>query len=110
MRADLQALFKMRSLADWVEKLEKVDCCASPVRTLEEAMQNEPFVAHRLFVETERRTSGRLTQFALPIKMSDFEFSIDRPAPHRGEHSIDILTALGYSEERLAQLKEKGVI
>lgn len=110
VRGELQALFKARPLNYWVEMFDKVDCCASPVLTLEEAMGNEHLVARRMFVATPRRPQGKMTQFAFPVKFSDFTFAVDRQAPERGEHTDQLLEALGYSAERVAELKRKGVV
>jgi hypothetical protein len=108
--AELQTVFKARPLAYWVDKLDEVDCRASPVLTLEEAMANEQPVARQMLVETERHLGAQMTRFALPVKLSDFAFSIDRPAPHRGEHTDELLEALGYTTERILELKRKRVV
>jgi crotonobetainyl-CoA:carnitine CoA-transferase CaiB-like acyl-CoA transferase len=33
-----------------------------------------------------------------------------RRAPHLGEHTSDVLRAAGYSDEKIAELSERGVI
>lgn len=113
-RAEVQNLFKMHPLSWWVDKLGSVDCCATPVLTLVEAMEDEQFQAREMFVTTKRRyesgETSEMTQFAFPIKISDFEFSVDRQAPARGEHTAEILSELGYSDEWIGELEEKGVV
>jgi alpha-methylacyl-CoA racemase len=49
-----------------------------------------------------------LTQFAPPLKMSGFEFSIRQPAPKAGEHNAAILAAAGYSTAEIQRLESAG--
>ena len=63
-----------------------------------------------MFVQAPKPQGGFITQFAFPIKFSDFEFHIERAAPARGEHSAVILRELDYSEEKIANLEAEEVI
>lgn len=110
VRADLQTTLRGKPIDYWVAKLDRVDCCASPVLTLEEALQNEQLVARRMFVTTARSPQGRMTQFAFPVKFDGSTFSVTRPAPRRGEHTDEVLEALGYSPSRIAALKRKRIV
>jgi len=49
-------------------------------------------------------------QLAFPLHMSNFTFTVERPAPGHGEHSREILTEIGYDEARINELASKGVI
>jgi len=43
-----------------------------------------------------------------PVKLSDTKVGIRFPSPTLGQHNDDIFADLGYSEEEIAALKEKG--
>nr|VFK16403.1 MAG: Crotonobetainyl-CoA:carnitine CoA-transferase CaiB [Candidatus Kentron sp. LFY] len=118
-RARVADIFKAHPMAWWLEKLAGVDCCVSPVLDLEESMENEHFKAREMFIEADRyfdndgdngNAKEEMTQFAFPLKISDFEFSVERLAPRRGEHSAEILAEIGYSDERIKALAREGVI
>ena len=51
-----------------------------------------------------------MPQFAFPVKFSDFAFTIERHAPMHGEHTREILTESGYSDQQIAELEAAGVI
>jgi alpha-methylacyl-CoA racemase len=51
-----------------------------------------------------------LTQFAPPLKMSDFEFAIRQLAPGAGQHNTTILAAAGYSPAEMEQLAASGAL
>nr|VFK36698.1 MAG: Crotonobetainyl-CoA:carnitine CoA-transferase CaiB [Candidatus Kentron sp. SD]VFK40235.1 MAG: Crotonobetainyl-CoA:carnitine CoA-transferase CaiB [Candidatus Kentron sp. SD] len=118
-RDRLAEIFRAHPMSWWIGKLEGVDCCVSPVLDLQESMENEHFEARGMFVGTDRYFDNEgdnggareeMTQFAFPLKISDFEFGVTRPAPRRGEHTTEILAELGYSDDRIQTLARDGVI
>jgi len=101
----LSAIFATRDQSEWTQLLAGADCCASPILTIDEAQANEQLRARGMsFVE-----SG-LTQLAPPLKFSEFEFAIERPAPGPGQHSGEILREAGYAEAEIESLRNAGVI
>ena len=103
--AELAAIFRSNTQDYWTTRFADVDCCVAPVLTLTESMKNEQLQARKMFV-----TQGDVLQFAFPLKLSDFEFTIARPPPDHGEHSKEILAEAGYSDEKLTALEAAGVI
>ena len=110
IRIELAAIFKARSQAYWIDFAARVDCCLAPVLSLRESMDNEQLKARGMFVTDRHPTDGDVTQFAFPIKFSDFEFSIDRPAPLHGEHTDEVLASLGYDGAEIERLRAMDVV
>ena len=109
VRAEVAAIFKSASRDEWVDRLAGADCCASPVLSPTEARRHPHLVARGMFV-TGDDAGIESEQLAFPVRLSDFAFSVERPAPGHGEHSREILAEIGYDEERIAELQGKGVI
>ncbi len=42
--------------------------------------------------------------------MSDYRFSLRRPAPRQGEHSLEVLRECGLDDGSLEQLQARGAI
>ncbi len=110
VRKELAAIFRSQPQAYWIERFADVDCCLTPVLTMAESRRDPQLTARRMFVTGEHPQEGMVPQLALPLKFSEFEFSIDRPAPGHGEHSREILAEAGYGKAQIAQLEAQGVI
>lgn len=99
-RRELEALFASAPLAHWAERFADVDCCVTPVATLDEALADVQFVARDMIIE---RPDGS-RQYAPPFKMSGPAFVVTRDAPAQGEHTAEILREAGYDDAAIAAL------
>jgi len=98
-------IFAARTQREWTEVFDRVDCCVSPVLTIDEALANEQLRARGMI-----RDRDGSTQLAFPVRFSGFEFAIERDAPERGEHSDEILREAGYADAEIDALRRGGVI
>lgn len=105
VKAELAAIFATRSRDEWAALFAPADCCVTPVLSPEEALANEQITARRMVVE-----SNGLKQFAPPLRVSEFDFEIERTAPKVGEHNAEILSQAGYSQAEIDNFKARGVI
>lgn len=104
-RQETAAIFAAHPQAYWIEKFAAEDCCVSPVLTLQESFDDPQVVARNMVVH-----DAPDLQFAPPLKMSDYEFTIDRPYPEAGEHTDEILLDAGYGSTDIANFRAIGVI
>lgn len=107
----IATLISSRSLAEWTALLEHVDACTSPVLRLDEVMTQPQTLARQMIIRSPRPDQATETyrQYAFPLKMTNFEFSIDRPPPLLGQHNDEVLAELGLSRDEIAALRTKGV-
>lgn len=110
VRDELTVAIAARSLAEWSERLEGVDCCVTPVLSLEEAMEHEQFQARGMVVRSDHPTYGAITHLASPVRMTNFAFSVQRQAPLPGQQTDEILQQAGVSEDFIAQLRQQGAV
>mgnify|MGYP000850375406 CR=1 FL=1 len=105
LHREVAALIAGRTLAEWDALLSPVDCCVTPVLTLPEALAHPQAQARGMAVAADG-----MTQLAPPFRISGWQFEVARTAPAAGEHSDEILAALGYGAEAIAQLRQSRIV
>lgn len=110
VKDDVAAIIRSQPLAHWSALFEDADCCVTPVLRLEETLSQPQTVARQMVVQVTGRDGSTQPQLACPVRMTDFEFSVRRPAPGQGEHTDEVLQAQGWSEADLRALREAGAI
>ena len=81
------------------------------VKTLDQAARQPQVLARELVVEVDDPVLGRIDVVNSSIKYANSEARVRGPAPMLGEHNAEVLAeVLGYSKERIAALREKGVL
>lgn len=105
LKERLAAVFRTKTRDEWDEIMEGTDVCYAPVLSMDEA-PTHPHIAQR---GTFTEVAG-ITQPAPVPRFSRTPGNIDRPPPHAGQHSDEILGAWGLSAERIAELRESKAI
>ncbi len=107
---EIQNLFKTKTQEEWVDFFKKVDACCEPILTFEEVFQHPQVLHRRMVMEVEHPVEGNIRQLGNPIKSSQFPFEIRTPSPGWGEHTMEVLKEIGYSEKEIQHLKEVKAI
>lgn len=108
-KAEIATLIKSRTLQEWSELLFNVDGCATPVLRLDEVLEHPLTQARGMVMEGRSPEGKTYRQFAFPVKMSNYLFSVDLNPPALGEHNDEVLKALGYGDGDIATLRAKNV-
>ncbi len=61
-------------------------------------------------MEVDHPTQGRLPVVGAPWRFSETPAEVAAAAPELGQHSEEILQELGYSWERIEELRSQGVL
>ncbi|WP_280493341.1 CaiB/BaiF CoA transferase family protein [Nocardia asiatica] len=107
-REELVAILAERiatwSRAELALRLEQAGVAAAPVNTVDEALQAAQTRHRGLFLETrDYRGVG------VPVKLSRSPHRPPRPAAPRGAATAAVLSAMGYSAEKIGALRAAGI-
>ncbi|HXA70643.1 MAG TPA: CaiB/BaiF CoA-transferase family protein [Stellaceae bacterium] len=103
---------KISALArgDLIAKLDELDVPVGPVNDVAEILGDPHVRARRLVGSFDYPGVGEFKALAVPYKFLGWDNpEVGRP-PTLGEHTDAVLTELGYSRERIAELREKRAI
>ena len=110
LKREIQMEFEKRDFADWRERFAALDACVEPMLELAEAVEHPQLKARRLVTEVPREGAAPQRQIACPLKFSS---GIDAPrhiGVPVGAHTDQVLTELGFSAERIAELRAGKVV
>jgi alpha-methylacyl-CoA racemase len=108
--AEVERIFLERTRAEWREFASRHDCCLEPVLDLEEALDSELVRAREMVVELDQPGARGVRLLGVPVKLSRTPGAPAGPGPALGEHTREVLAALGYSEAEIASLEEGGAV
>jgi crotonobetainyl-CoA:carnitine CoA-transferase CaiB-like acyl-CoA transferase len=107
----LEAVFRDRPAAEWIERLRASGVPASLARNFAEVVDDPQSAVREMFPRLEHRTAGPHRVTGTPIKLSDTPGAPGLAAPLLGEHSRDALRdLLGLDDAALDGLAARGVI
>ena len=94
---------------EWLELIGAAEFCVTPVCSLDEALRSQ-LTAQENMLQEQECDLGKLRYVSGPVKFSDAGAVISRRAPYLGEHTQEVLAALGYSDEAISALSAEGAI
>jgi len=103
---EVRAIFRSRTQAEWIELMVDADCCCEPVLSMSEAFEHAQARAR----EMVRQSSSITDQLGFSYKLSETPPREVFRAPALGEHTDELLAALGIPDEERARLCQAGVI
>jgi alpha-methylacyl-CoA racemase len=109
--AEVERIFLERTRAEWQEFATHNDCCLEPVLDLDEALDSDLVRAREMVVEVDQPGAAEPVKLlGAPVKLSRTPAEPTSPGPALGEHTREVLTGLGYSEDDIAALTEAGAV
>lgn len=103
--------FKSKTYAQWLEVFnEDFHGCVEPVLTFEEACEHPQLIARNMLVEVPKKDGTTQRQIGTAIKFEGIEPAYQFVGVKMGEHTSEILQEFGYSEEMIAELREKDIL
>jgi CoA:oxalate CoA-transferase len=106
----LEAKLRAHPTDHWVERLNAKGVPSGAILSLDAAL-NQPQVKHRDTLATiPAEGIGDLRLFNLTALFEKTPGKVETPPPTLGQHTAEILGGIGYAPERIAELRQKGIV
>jgi CoA:oxalate CoA-transferase len=108
----LEDALQAKSAREWDEILNTANVPAGLILTLPEILAH-PQVESRQLIKRFKKVKGVARDIAvtrLGFRLSDEQPDVNCPPPTLGEHTDEVLEALGHSKEQVAELRREGVV
>jgi crotonobetainyl-CoA:carnitine CoA-transferase CaiB-like acyl-CoA transferase len=106
----LNATFRTRPTAEWVEILSTAGVPCAPVNSVPEALADEQVIARGMVEYLDHERFGRVAHVRSPVRVGDSRRTLNA-APSRGAHTEEVLAGLlRYTPDQIADLAAAGVI
>jgi crotonobetainyl-CoA:carnitine CoA-transferase CaiB-like acyl-CoA transferase len=110
LEKEMESVLVTRPSSHWIAALEEAGVPCGPVNTYKQLFE-DPQVRHReLVVHVDDAELGRVPHIRTPIRMSETPVAVRAVAPKLGEHNVDVLSSLGYSDAEIRDFAREGII
>ncbi len=107
---EINTVFAAADVATWAERLDAAGMIWAPVAELPEVIRDPQLRSQKAFAPVVHPVAGRFETLAAPFHIGGADVAVRGPAPSPGEHTHEVLSGLGLSDDELADLAENGVL
>jgi crotonobetainyl-CoA:carnitine CoA-transferase CaiB-like acyl-CoA transferase len=108
--ARLQEEVRRHTATELMERLEKARVPFAPLRRPDQVLDDPHLNATGQFIDTPLPGARVAKLPKLPVRSTAYEFALRRPAPRLGQHTREVLEALGVAPDELHALAGAGAI
>jgi len=110
MNAEIEAITIGRSSKAWIESFNEAGVPAGYIYSINEVF-DDPQVKHlQMASPVHHPELGDISLVAQPVKLSEAPFRIRSATPELGEHTDEVLRAIGYSDGDIEQFRLDEVV
>ena len=106
----IEDVTEKRPAKHWVVALTEAGVPCGPIQTYDQVFHDPHLEARGFFPDAPHTRLGPVKQIGSPMRLSETPPRMARAGPLLGEHSVQVLAELGYSQEEIRRLAADGVI
>jgi len=106
----LAEVFRKRTKREWLELLEAAGVPNGPINDVAQVFEEPQVKARGVRLELDHPAAGRLPMVTSPMRFSETQLEYHRAPPLLGQHTDEVLRALGKSDADLARLRAAKLI
>lgn len=110
LMSELTVLLSSRTSAQWQELMEAQDIICGPIADYDMVMESPQLKHNGLIVDTSNSVAGNVRMPGLAVGDRNAQSRVRYGPPVLGEHSCEVLSEYGLSQEKIDALLVSGVI
>jgi crotonobetainyl-CoA:carnitine CoA-transferase CaiB-like acyl-CoA transferase len=110
LKAAIENILQSKSGDEWVKLLADAGVPSSKIKKISEVVQDPQAQALNMWKELPHANIENFKLPRLPFELSGSPAEIRTAPPKLGQNTDEILSALGYDQEKIEQLKNSGTI
>lgn len=108
LEENLNTIINKRTTQEWLAIFEDGGLPSGPVLSIMEMHEDPQTIARNMVPEVQHPIAGTMQTIGLPVKFSKTPGGVNSPAPLLGQHTLEVLTEAGYSEDEAHALINSG--
>jgi len=108
--AILDEVFATKTREEWAQIFDEYQFAWAPQSYTTEVISDPQALANNYFPEVEHASGKRVRFVAAPFQLTKTPLRIRSTAPALGQHTEETLLGLGYTQEKIQELRSQGVI
>ncbi|KAI8971179.1 CAIB/BAIF family enzyme [Trametes punicea] len=94
----------------WIEKLTGLGVPFGPINNIGQTFAHPQVDARQMVTEVEHPRAGKIKLVSPAVTYNGKRMPISKPPPYLSQHTAEVLTELGYSNEEITDLRNKKII
>ncbi len=108
--SEAEALFASKTTGEWLRLLDDAGVPAGELKYTEELLDDAQVLENGYLTSVEHPLMGPVRMAGPMIQMSETPLAAQGPSPLLGQHTDEVLRALGYDDAHIAELRTAGVL
>ena len=110
LRPLIDARLREKTRHEWVSALDIAGVPAGPINTIPEVFEDPQVKFRGMVGESPHPLSGTVPRIGTPMRFAAVPGTQTRSPPLLGEHNLEVFRELGFTDDKLAGLRGRGVI
>lgn len=106
----ITAIVAEQPMDHWLERFEAANVPCSPINGIDRLVREPQVEARECVVEVELPGLGPIRMGGLPVKFSETPGAVRLHPPRLGQHTGPVLEEMGFSQDEIASLADRGVV
>jgi CoA:oxalate CoA-transferase len=110
LRAIVEPIFRERTVADWMARMESGDVLCSPVNSFADLPRDPQVRAGGMLREEDHPRAGRFTTLGPAVRFARTPGTLRAGAPALGEHTDTVVADAGLGPDEIQRLRAQRIL